>query len=199
MRRIFGFPRGDGGASADSLASAPMSRALSLTAVALALALATAAPALASGGGAVADCGADGTLNGHYSPQELQNALHNLPADLDEYSDCRDVIRGALLAAASGGKHPSSNKSNAVAGKNGKGHHRTHRSDRKTLERAAEQAGKPVNVAGAAVTPGIGNGAANELPGPVIAGFAGLALVALGGGGLLAWRDPRIRRLFRRS
>lgn len=176
-----------------------MRRALALTASAIMLALVAAVPAQAD---PISDCGRDGSLNGNYTNGQLQNALRNLPTDLDEYTDCRDVIRGAMLSNASGGDQNSgSGGSNGAAGESSGNRHvkkKSRKEQRKLLDQATA-GGSPVDVAGAAVTPGIGNGAANDLPGAVVAGFVGLALVGLGGGGLLAWRNPRIRRLFRRS
>ena len=73
------------------------------TALALLLAL-LAMPALAQaskGGERVqTDC-SDGTLSGHYSQKDLADALATMPADLDEYSDCRDQIRRAQLGGGS--------------------------------------------------------------------------------------------------
>ncbi|WP_354697750.1 hypothetical protein DSM112329_03390 [Paraconexibacter sp. AEG42_29] len=45
------------------------------------------------------DCAVDGVLDRTYSGAEYQGALENIPTDLDEYSDCRAVIRQAQLAA----------------------------------------------------------------------------------------------------
>jgi hypothetical protein len=74
-------------------------RALILLAAALAAAV-VAPYAHASGRQVIRDCSEDGVLNGKYSQGELQDALHNLPSDLDEYTDCRAIIRAAQLAAA---------------------------------------------------------------------------------------------------
>jgi hypothetical protein len=63
-----------------------------------------AAPAMASPTSVIRDCSEDGVLNGKYSQSELDGALEQLPSDLDEYTDCRAVIRRAQLGAA-GGKH----------------------------------------------------------------------------------------------
>lgn len=75
------------------------------TLVAVLAALAVAVPvALGSPMGVIRDCSEDGVLNGDYSPSELDGALDQLPSDLDEYTDCRAVIRRAQLGSA-GGKH----------------------------------------------------------------------------------------------
>jgi hypothetical protein len=51
------------------------------------------------------DCADDGVLQGSYSPADLRRARQNIPADTDEYTDCRDVLARAATAgvAASGG------------------------------------------------------------------------------------------------
>jgi hypothetical protein len=51
----------------------------------------------------IRDCAADGQISGSYTPRELRDARQNLPADVDEYTNCRDVLRRAELAAASTG------------------------------------------------------------------------------------------------
>ena len=58
------------------------------------------AEAAASGGDVIADCTKHGTLTKHYSQREYRQALASLPADVDEYGDCRNVIRDAQVAGA---------------------------------------------------------------------------------------------------
>ena len=57
----------------------------------------------------------DGKISGSYSSAELSAALRSIPTDLDEYTDCRDVIRRAQLGGAGGGKSSGAN-SNSGAG-----------------------------------------------------------------------------------
>jgi hypothetical protein len=83
-----------------------------LVAVLAAMAV-TVSPALPSAISVIRDCSEDGVLNGKYSASELERALDQLPSDLDEYTDCRSVIRRAQLGSA-GGKHRSA-KPAAVA------------------------------------------------------------------------------------
>lgn len=60
--------------------------------------LGLAAPAsAASGASAIADCNAHNTLTHTYSIAELENALRTMPADVSEYTDCKDVITRELL------------------------------------------------------------------------------------------------------
>jgi len=75
--------------------------------VALLAALALPALASASGSAVIKDCTLDGQLNKTYSQKDYADALANLPADVDEYSDCRDVIRRAQLGGAGGGRNSS--------------------------------------------------------------------------------------------
>ncbi|HYF24925.1 MAG TPA: hypothetical protein VD931_04215 [Baekduia sp.] len=60
------------------------------------------AGAAASSADVIRDCGDDGKLSKRYSQKEYRDALRDLPTDVDEYTDCRDVIRDARLAAAGG-------------------------------------------------------------------------------------------------
>jgi hypothetical protein len=70
-----------------------------------AVALLAPATAQASASAIFRDCTLDGKLDKHYSQSDYRDALANVPTDVDEYSDCRDVIRSAQLAAAGrGGK-----------------------------------------------------------------------------------------------
>lgn len=65
----------------------------------LAVCLALPASALAGGGQRlVNDCTDNGRIDGNYSPGEYKDALDNLPTDVDEYTDCRDVIRQSQLS-----------------------------------------------------------------------------------------------------
>jgi len=68
-----------------------------LITLALTLVVALALPALAqaSGDDVIRDCAQDGDLDHDYSDKELEDAERNMPSDIDQYSDCRDVIRQA--------------------------------------------------------------------------------------------------------
>ena len=62
------------------------------------LTLLVAAPAAMAGTRAdiVEDCFEDGDLDGNYTASQIRDARNNLPADVDQYSDCRDVLSRAL-------------------------------------------------------------------------------------------------------
>jgi hypothetical protein len=91
------------------MAKAPKASLLALVLTLLACAW-SAVPAFGSAKDVIKDCSEDGILNGHYSHSELAKALAQLPADLDEYTDCRAVIRAAELRSA--GKRPPAGPGN---------------------------------------------------------------------------------------
>jgi hypothetical protein len=65
--------------------------------IAAATSAAATAPASASiGSRVIADCNKHLKLTANYTIPELNNALQTLPADIAEYSDCKDVIQQAL-------------------------------------------------------------------------------------------------------
>ena len=43
----------------------------------------------------------DGRISGNYTPAQLRDARKHIPTDIDEYSDCRDVLARAALAGRS--------------------------------------------------------------------------------------------------
>ena len=54
-------------------------------------------PAVAWGSGAevIRDCTDNGAINDHHGDVDYQEALNNLPTDVDEYTDCRQIIATA--------------------------------------------------------------------------------------------------------
>jgi hypothetical protein len=80
--------------------------------------LALPAFAQASGEDVIRDCQDDGHVDGNYSQSEYQSAQDNLPSDVDQYSDCRDVIAQAQ-AGGTGGKKGTGN--GGGTGQNGGG------------------------------------------------------------------------------
>jgi hypothetical protein len=49
------------------------------------------------------DCETDGRIDGSYTPNQIRDARNNIPDDIDEYTDCRDVLSRAMLGGSSGG------------------------------------------------------------------------------------------------
>jgi hypothetical protein len=123
---------------------------VALAAVLALLVAVTAAPALASPTSVIRDCSEDGILNGKYSQSELDGALEQLPSDLDEYTDCRAVIRRAQLGSA-GNKRRAPRKTSAAervdAGAPPTG------GEQREIEKAAG-AGGSVRIGGQGVRPG---------------------------------------------
>jgi hypothetical protein len=93
-------------------------RLISIFAALLVALLALPAFAQASGQDVIRDCYDDGHIDGNYSQGDYQDAQDNLPSDVDQYSDCRDVI---AQGQAGGGKKGSSSGSGHSNGSGGGG------------------------------------------------------------------------------
>jgi hypothetical protein len=115
----------------------------------------------------------DGRLTGNYTSKQIRDALNNIPDDIDQYSDCRDVLRGALLNHAGnsggGGGGGTGGAGGGVGGTGGSGGNGgapltpSTDADRQALQSAATGGGEPVQIAGKPVTPGSGT-LHNHLP-----------------------------------
>jgi hypothetical protein len=150
----------------------------------------------------VIDCARDGTLDKQYSNAELQRALDNIPGDLDEYSNCREIISGAITGGSDkGGNRPTTGADGSPLPAD------EHAARGKDNEDLAAITGDPdrnrpsVEVGGERVEPG-SNGlfdlasSSNDLPIPLLVALIALALVALIGG-LVALREriPALSRI----
>jgi hypothetical protein len=159
----------------------------------------------------IRDCAQDGKLDQHYSLSDLKNAEKKLPTDVDEYTNCRDVINQAEVA----GSGDKGSKAHGAAGgggsgKNGGGGAGPSAKDVKALNRAtgSDQGPPSLSLGGEKVTPGSGGvfktaGAANSMPLPVLLSLiAVIALTAAGGFVALKRRFPEVigaaLRVFRR-
>lgn len=147
------------------------------------LAFAVLAPAAgaASRNQIIQDC-ADGSLDGNYKASEMRDARNNLPADVDEYTDCRD-----LLSRASH-KRKSSTAATPEGGAAGPAEIAltpANPAEQRALLSARNAAAAPVEVDGQTLVPGAAGFAAEaarrDLPGPVILLLALLGLAALAG------------------
>ena len=130
------------------------------------------------------DCADDGVLQGDYSPSELRKARQNIPADTDEYTDCRDVLARAAARGVSGGGPGGSARGDAGGSGSGGGLlSATTDDDRKALADALEGSGGPVDVGGRALVPGSAGFAAgavrNDLPVTLLMLLCLLAIAAL--------------------
>jgi hypothetical protein len=163
-------------------------RAFFATALALLASVLIAAPALGSAKDVIRDCSEDGVLNGHYSHSELAKALDKLPSDLDEYTDCRAVIRSAELASArkhKGGGVPGTVDTTSPPSAE----------EQRRLHDATRGAGS-VDVGGRGITPGASAapvksaGFGTDLPPLVLAVLVALAGAMLFGATLALRRHP---------
>ena len=57
-----------------------------------------------------------GRITGSYTPKQLRDARKHIPTDIDEYSDCRDVLAQAALTGRGGAGGGGSAASNAPGG-----------------------------------------------------------------------------------
>ncbi len=166
------------------------------------------AVAVASPDAVLEDC-QDGRIDKKYSAKDLREALQDMPADLDEYSNCRELIVAARdNRRGGGGAGPGSTHENdgddygaLPAGEGGlplgpDGKPIDPRgiaepNERAALDRAREGVGRPAQVAEVkGVKPGEPDGA--SVPFPL------LALIVLSAGGGLALVAPRVMELVRR-
>jgi hypothetical protein len=151
---------------------------------------------------ALTDCTRDNDLDHTYSNSELQKALDNLPTDSDEYSNCREILAGAIHDGSDkgGGRpkdtgpngEPLSAKEKAKRAKDG--------ADLASLTGSDRQPPR-VDVGGQSVQPGDDGlydlaSASNDLPVPLLVALVALGLLALTGALVaLRTRIPALARL----
>ena len=169
----------------------------------LAVALAAFVAAPVASADPVSDCASDGSLGGGYSHEELRAALGNIPADLDEYSDCRAQISGAIHssgggpAASAAGNAAAASSPAAVAKKKAAAKAKKAKSERKKrklreIAAAAPDTGAKDITLQAADT-------SNGMPTGLILALIALGLLALAGGLMtLTRRVPAVANAFRR-
>jgi len=156
------------------------------------LTLLVAAPAAMAGTRAdiIDDCYDDGKLDGHYTPSEIRDARQNLPADIDEYSDCRDVLARALGGTGDKQVGGGGGGGGALGGGGGGGGGGPAEpltpsgpEEQAALEKAAGGGDAPVQVGDGTVVPGAAGLAAdaarNTIPATVLAVLIMLGLAAL--------------------
>ena len=153
------------------------------------LTLLVAAPAAQAGTRAdiVADCFDDGKLDGNYTASQIRDARNNLPADVDQYSDCRDVLARAL--GGSGSRELGGGAGGALGGGGGGGGSSgpltpSGPGEQRALEAAAEAGGsRPVQVGDGTIVPGASGFAAgathSDLPPTLLVALILLGVVAL--------------------
>ena len=161
-------------------------------ALALAASLACpAAPAQADVGTTIIERCAQGKSISGYTQQDYRRALQELPTEVEEYSDCANLIRRAQLAAAGGGAGSGSGEAVTPLPLTP--------TERASLARVPRTGAAPLQVGGGVVRPGVVHAsvasALSSLPTPLLAMLAFLLACALA----LAARSIRDRVLARRA
>jgi hypothetical protein len=135
----------------------------------------------------------NGSLTGDYTAREIRDARSNIPDDLDQYTDCRDVLTRALLslaggAAGGGGSDATGGAGGGFGGGGGAGGSGaggtggapltpSTDADRQAIEQATTAGAAPVDVGGRRVTPGQA-AFRNDLPTTLLVLLALLAAAA---------------------
>jgi hypothetical protein len=150
----------------------------------------------------VRDCAHDGDLDKAYSNAELRKALDRIPGDLDEYSNCREVLAGAIAGGSDrGGNRPTAGTDGSPVSAEEQAARNKDSADLAAITRDPDDHPPSVEVGGEQVEPG-SNGlfdlasASNDLPVPLLLALIALAIVALIGG-LVALREriPALARI----
>ena len=124
---------------------------------------------------------------GGFSQQAYRRALQEMPTEVEEYSDCGNLIRRAQLAAA-GGRGGSGGGPAAVATP-------LSPSERRSLSRVPKTGATPLRVGGQLVHPGVVHASAlSSLPAPLLAILAFLLACALALGGRTVRNGVRAHR-----
>ena len=166
------------------------SRAVRLAAVvalALLAGLATAASA-DTGTKIIERCTHGQSLSG-FSQQDYRRALAELPTEVEEYSDCANLIRRAQLAAAGGGGSGGVGNTPATP---------LSPKERSQLNKVPKSGAKPLSIGGQTVHPGVVHAdiasAFSSLPDPLLAVLAFLLACALALGGRAVRNGVRANR-----
>lgn len=160
------------------------------------------------------DCAGDGDLDKNYTNSQLRKALDNLDTGLDEYSNCREVIKAAIASGSdkrsngggggSGGGGGGSGGGGGGGGEVTPGEQQARANDNAELEALtgdSKEKEPEVIVGGEQVKPG-SNGlfdlasASNDVPMPLLLTLIVIGLLAIAGGLVaLRGRVPALGRL----
>jgi hypothetical protein len=159
----------------------------------------------------VSDCAGDGDLDKRYSNEQLRDALDNIPGDLDEYSNCREVFKSAISSGSDKRNDGSGDGSGSGGSASGGGggsisadEQQARANDNAELEAItgdANDAKPEVNVGGEQVEPGSDGlfdlaSASNDVPAPLLVALIAIGLlVILGGLVALRKRVPALGRI----
>jgi hypothetical protein len=125
-----------------------------------------------------------------FSQQAYRRALQELPTEVEEYSDCGNLIRRAQLAAAGGRGGPGGG-----AGSSSVSATPLSPSERSALKKVPKTGSSPLRVGGDLVHPGVVHASAlSSLPDPLLATLAFLLACALALGGRAIRNGVRAHR-----
>ena len=150
----------------------------------------------------IGDCNDDGVLDKPYTNKELRDAIETLPTDLDEYSNCREILSGAITSGSDrGGNRPTVGADGSPVPADEQAARTQDTEDLTAITADPEGSPPSVKVGDEKVEPG-SNGlfdlasASNDLPVPLLVALIALALVAVIGG-LVAMREriPALARI----
>jgi hypothetical protein len=105
----------------------------------------------------------DGRISGNYTPAQLRDARKHIPTDIDEYSDCRDVLARASISGggssgATGGGGGGGGSSAAPGGVQTNGsdalNYAANKGEQDELAKALSGGPKGTDVGGQDVLPG---------------------------------------------
>jgi hypothetical protein len=165
---------------------------IGLTLIALIALLLLAPPARADVGATIIERCTHGQSLSGFSEQDYRRALQELPTEVQEYSDCANLIRRAQLAAAGAG-------GSGAGGGEALSALPLTPSERAALGRAPRTGSAPLRVGGKLVRPGVVHAnvasALSTLPTPLLTTLAFLLACGL----LLAGSEIRKRVRARRS
>ena len=155
--------------------------------------LATAAPAAGDVGATIINRCTHGQSLSGFSQQAYRRALQELPADVEEYSDCASMIRRAQLAAAGG-----ASSRGGAAGLGAPAATPLSPAERTAISRLPRTGASPLRVGNDVVHPGVVHAnissAFSSLPGPLLAILALTLACALAFGGRALRDRVRARR-----
>ena len=170
-------------------------------------ALALPALAVADPNAVVRDCAADGSVDGDYSDSDKRAALDRIPADLDEYSDCRSVIGASIGGGPKAGASKNDRDDGAAAAASGSAAEKAESAKKRKAraqKRKKERASTELALGDRNIDPrnsGVFQAAdtSNGLPTPVLLALIALGLLAMAGGVMaLGKRNPRLATTLRR-
>jgi hypothetical protein len=176
-----------------------MTRRLACIVAVLACFVAIPAGAHASPTTLISDCLTNGKITGRYPLSDYVQALAHLPTDVNEYSDCSDVIRRAEQNLAAGGKTAAAAAAATPANPRVNPLNSALPSERAAIAQAQQNGSREVSLGGAVVQPGVvaarTSSILNGLPTPLLIALALLVSIALALGGWRARKFVRARRV----